>query len=281
MSGVKALKQFVSVGAGTMTYKDNPDFLSAGALKGSKVINKAGENIGEIKRLIIDLADGRIAYAVLSFGGILVKENKLFAIPWEPLTLKINEHVFVLDISRDVLEKAESFDKDRLPLTREELTSAYTYYGYWPYWHASTTKETGFLGETEPEKMTRTRSTLDRKYPDFLPADTITGEKVVSIAGDDIGKIEELILDLKAGRVAYAVLSFSEFPVMGGMFFAIPWQALQVKLYDHAFLLNIPKEILEKAEGFDKDNLPVTSYEWLSTIYGYYGYEPYWQTPRL
>ena len=64
-----------------MANRDNPDFLSEGTLKGSKVINKAGEDIGKIEKLMIDLADGRIAYAVLSFGGILDRKNKLYAIP--------------------------------------------------------------------------------------------------------------------------------------------------------------------------------------------------------
>lgn len=264
-----------------MADKDNPDFLSEGTLKGSKVVNKAGGSIGKIEKLMIDLADGRIAYAVLSFGGILDKGDKLFAIPWQPLTPRVHEHAFVLDISREVLEKAEGFDEDNWPLTREELSSTYTYYGHRPYWQTIVTEQTGLPGETESERIVRTGRTSGRKYPDFLPADTIKGEKVVSIAGEDIGKIEELVIDLQAGRVAYAVLSFDEFPGMGGRFFAVPWQALQVKFKDHAFLLNIPKYTLEKAEGFDKDNWSVTTRDWLSKIYSYYEYEPYWQTPKL
>ena len=43
----------------------------------------------------------------------------------------------------------------------------------------------------------------------------------------------------------------------------------------------IPKYTLEKAEGFDKNNWPVTTHDWLSKVYSYYEYEPYWQTPRL
>ncbi len=264
-----------------MAERDNPEFLSAGTLKGSKVFNKAGENVGEIEKLMIDLADGRVAYALLSFGEILNKEDKLFAIPWQALTPEVREHTFILDISRDVLEKAEGFDKDRWPLTREELTSAYTYYGYQPYWQILATGQIGLPEEIESERIARLGRTSGRKYPDFLPADTIKGEKVVSIAGENIGKIEELMIDIQDGRVAYAVLSFSEFPIMGGKLFAIPWQALQVKLQEHAFLLNVPKYTLEKAEGFDKEKWPVTSREWLSAVYSYYEYEPYWQMPRL
>lgn len=264
-----------------MAERNNPEFLSAGTLKGSKVFNKAGEDVGKIEKLMIDLADGRIAYAVLFFGEILNKGNKLFAIPWQLLTPKVHEHAFILDISRDVLEKAEGFDKDRWPLTHEELFSAYTYYGHQPYWQTIVTGQAGLPEETELERVARLGRTSGRKYPDFLPADTIKGEKVVNIAGEYIGKIEELIIDLKAGRVACAVLSFSELPSMGARLFAVPWQALQVKLQEYAFLLNIPKYTLEKAEGFDKNNWPVITREWLSAVYSYYEYEPYWQMPRL
>ena len=52
-------------------------------------------------------------------------------------------------------------------------------------------------------------------------------------------------------------------------------------MHEHAFVLDIPKEVLEKAEGFDKDNWPVTNREWLSSMYSYYGYQPYWQTEML
>ncbi len=118
--------------------------------------------------------------------------------------------------------------------------------------------------------------------PEFLSASTIKGgDKVINTAGEDLGKIEELMLDLRDGRIAYAVLSFGGFLGLGNKLFAIPWSALSLRVHEHAFVLDIPKEVLEKAEGFDKDNWPVTNREWLSSMYSYYGYQPYWQTEML
>jgi hypothetical protein len=116
--------------------------LSASTLKGDKVINAAGEDLGKIEELRIDLENGRLAYAVLSFGGFLGMADKFFAIPWQALTLRLHDHAFVLDIPRDVLEKAEGFDKDHWPLTRGELSRSYTYYGYQPYWQREVTERT-------------------------------------------------------------------------------------------------------------------------------------------
>lgn len=140
-----------------MADRDDPDFLSEGTLKENKVVNKTGEDIGKIEKLMIDLADGRIAYAVLSFGGILDKGDKLFAIPWQALSIRLHEHAFVLDIPRDVLERAEGFDKSKWPLTREELSRTYTYYGYQPYWQRG--MATGVSRETEPQRTTHTERT--------------------------------------------------------------------------------------------------------------------------
>ena len=73
------------------------------------------------------------------------------------------------------------------------------------------------------------------------------------------------------------MLSFGGFLGLGNKLFAFPWQALELKIHDHAFLLNVPKETLKKAEGFDKDNWPITNREWLATMYNFYGYQPYWR----
>jgi hypothetical protein len=69
----------------------------------------------------------------------------------------------MLDIPRDVLEKAEGFDKDHWPLTRGELSRTYDYYGYQPYWQTGVTGQTAqagtsreIPGETETERTART-----------------------------------------------------------------------------------------------------------------------------
>jgi hypothetical protein len=60
--------------------------------------------------------------------------DKLFAIPMQALKLRPHEHAFTLDVPKEVMERAEGFDKDHWPLTREELSRSYTYFGYQPYW---------------------------------------------------------------------------------------------------------------------------------------------------
>ncbi|MCK9306340.1 MAG: PRC-barrel domain-containing protein [Methanoculleus sp.] len=100
------------------------------------VRNPRGEDLGTIKDIVIDTGEGCIAYAALSFGGIMGLGDKLFAVPWEALRYNATDDSFVLDVPKERLENAPGFDKDNWPTTaeREWLTGMYSHYGYAPYW---------------------------------------------------------------------------------------------------------------------------------------------------
>jgi sporulation protein YlmC with PRC-barrel domain len=116
-----------------------------------------------------------------------------------------------------------------------------------------------------------------RTFGLVLTASTLKGDKVVNHLGEDLGKIEEIMLDLEHGRIAYAVLSFGGFLGMGDKLFAIPWQAFTVDTVEKRLVLSTNKELLQKAPGFDKDKWPnMADPGWGTTVYGYYGYKPYW-----
>ncbi len=113
--------------------------------------------------------------------------------------------------------------------------------------------------------------------PEVLSATTIEKDKVVNEKGEDLGKIKDIMIDLEDGSVAYVVLSFGGFLGMGDKYFGVPWQAMQKDPGSHNFILNVDKQKLENAPGFDKDKWPGTTDEahraYVTTIYDYYGYE--------
>lgn len=118
--------------------KTFPQVLSASSMLGNKIVSPEGEELGILKELMIDLDEGQINYAVLSFGGFLGLGNKLFAIPWEALTLNTDDHTFILDVDKEQLKNAPGFDKETWPndIQYESgwLVELYQYYGYAPYW---------------------------------------------------------------------------------------------------------------------------------------------------
>ena len=90
----------------------------------------------------------------------------------------------------------------------------------------------------------------------ILSVNALIGTRVVNLEGDDLGKIEEIMLDLDAGHVAYAVLSFGGLLGFGDKLFAVPWEALSVDQGKERILLNVAKSRLKDAHGFDKFDWP-------------------------
>lgn len=115
---------------------DNPRVLSASTICGDGVVNPDGEKLGTIEELMIDLENGRVAYAVLSFGGFLGIGDKLFAVPFEALELDPENRRFVLDVSREKLEQAPGFDKESWPDFADPRfgQQVYAYYDIATYW---------------------------------------------------------------------------------------------------------------------------------------------------
>jgi sporulation protein YlmC with PRC-barrel domain len=116
------------------------------------------------------------------------------------------------------------------------------------------------------------------KFRRVLSASTLAGDAVRNPAGDDLGTIDEIMIDIPTGRVAYAVLSFGGFLGMGNKLFAVPWSALKVDEDNQCFILNVDKATITAAPGFDKDNWPdMSDSAWGTQISGYYHVKPYWE----
>lgn len=108
--------------------------------------------------------------------------------------------------------------------------------------------------------------------PEVLSATSIIGDTIRNHQGEDLGDIEELMINLRDGCIAYAVLSFGGIAGLGDKLFAIPWKALQLRPEEHAFVLDIRKEKLETAPGFDKDNWPnMADIDWADRVNSFYG----------
>ena len=110
--------------------------MAASSLARDEVRNRAGEKLGTVDEIMIDVPTGQVAYAVLSFGGFLGMGDKLFAIPWSSLTLDEDEKCFILDMDKSRLENAPGFDKNHWPDMADPGWGAgiYRHYGVRPYW---------------------------------------------------------------------------------------------------------------------------------------------------
>ncbi len=108
-----------------------PALMGADTLLGNDVVNKLGEDLGEIKEFMIDMDSGKLAYAVLSFGGLLGMGDKLFAVPWAALQLDTENKRFTLDVAKDALDGAPGFNKDKWPAMSDKTCAGgvHRFYG--------------------------------------------------------------------------------------------------------------------------------------------------------
>jgi sporulation protein YlmC with PRC-barrel domain len=120
-----------------------PSLMGADTLLGNDVYNAADENLGNIKEFMIDMQNGRIVYAVLSFGGFLGMGDRLFAVPWQALKLDTANKRFLLSVSKEKLKNAPGFDKDHWPSMADTTwaTGVHAFYGVSRSYDAPTTRQ--------------------------------------------------------------------------------------------------------------------------------------------
>jgi len=240
--------------------------MRASKVDGMDVRNAANEKLGDVKDVVIEQETGMIAYAVLSFGGFLGIGDKLFAVPWAALKPNDKNTAFTLDVPKDRLEKAPGFDKKSWPdlANRQWGTDVHAYYNVTPYWkiHGGVVTEEGMK---------------DAPAGFLMRTSKVIGMDVHNGAKQKLGDIQDVVLDQRAGAVAYAVLSFGGFLGIGDKLFAVPWAALKPITDRKLFTLDVPKERLEKAPGFDKKDWPdFTNRDYGASVHTYYGIKPYW-----
>ncbi len=122
------------------------------------------------------------------------------------------------------------------------------------------------------------QTTVLRRKSGVLEAERIIGCKVENPQGEDLGKIETLIVDIHENRIVCAVLSFGGFLGLGEKLFPVPLDALMFSADGERAIFDIDKDRLKNAPGYERDRLPdMRDRNWTSRIYSHYGYTPYWE----
>jgi sporulation protein YlmC with PRC-barrel domain len=245
-------------------------------LTGKKVTNDANEDLGKIEDIVVDANSGRILYGVLSFGGVLGMGDKLFAIPWQSLPLAGDAKAFVLNVEKDRLKSASSFDKKQWPNFADEhfSTTTFQYYSHTPYWH-SQKGDVRQVADNDGLAATSYRERWNQRTTVWQKASDLCGKDVRNSQNEDLGKISDLAIDPQGGRVLYGILSSR------GKLFAIPWSALSLSADSKQFALNVSKDQLKDTVSFGKDNWPdMADQRWANETYAYYNVQPYWTTMR-
>jgi len=125
-----------------MTRSKSARFVPSIRLEQYDVVNKKGEDMGQVQTFVVDMSEGLIAFALVAFGGFLGITDKWFAMPWAALKWHPETQKFILDMPKEVLRNAPGMDKDKwleeIDKWQEgkglECVDRYcTYYGYESY----------------------------------------------------------------------------------------------------------------------------------------------------
>lgn len=133
--------------------------IASGAIKGERVHNYAGEDLGKVDEIILDLDTGRIVYVIISLGGFLGIGDRLFAVPWELFSIRAGEPQLFLDIDKQMLLDAPGFERTKWPDMADAEWSAaiHAHYAQKPYWNSDITDAGDYVGDDRLDKSDRGR----------------------------------------------------------------------------------------------------------------------------
>lgn len=113
--------------------------------------------------------------------------------------------------------------------------------------------------------------------PKSVNVTELKGESVRNLDGENLGSLEEVVMDIENGRVSHGVLASADSLGLDDKLFAVPWEMFTVDTENQEIILDVAVEILQDAPGFYKDNWPdIGDRAWMGDVFRYYGYDPDW-----
>ena len=115
---------------------ETTSLISAGKVQGTNVYNTSGDSLGEVYDVMIDKLSGKVAYAVMSFGGFLGIGNRYHPLPWSTLKYDTRQGGYVVGLTKQQLEGAPTYGAGESPAwgDRAYETRIHDYYKAQPYW---------------------------------------------------------------------------------------------------------------------------------------------------
>lgn len=112
------------------------ELISSRRVEGTPVYNRRDEKLGTIHSVMIDKKSGKVAYAVMSFGGFMGVYEHVYPVPWDMLTYNVDDDGYMVDLTREQLRNAPKLTLDEAdrPYDKAYDAEISAYYGRLPWW---------------------------------------------------------------------------------------------------------------------------------------------------
>lgn len=126
----------------------------------------------------------------------------------------------------------------------------------------------------QPEVENRQETLKQRETGSLISAEKVRGTDIYNRRGDNLGEVENVMIDKLSGKVAYAVVTFGGFLGIGAERRALPWNVLSYDIDLGGYLVDADDEVLRTTPIFAESQADP---EWGSRLHGHFGVPPYWQ----
>lgn len=272
-SGAKSYERKTSSDYSGITTIQNGKMLGqverANKLIGKEVLSSDNQKVGKLENLIVDLDSGKILYAVVGSGGILGAGEKKFAVWPRAFSEPQNDNI-ILKVDKARLQGAPQFtseiSKDQEMGKASFVNQVHQYFAQNSIERAADRASTAVTGNAT-------------EYKTVFKADDVIGMKVKNSSDIELGKVDELAVDLPNGYVVYVILSPDSSLKVGDEYFALPPNSLMANTDRKSLTTDLTKEKLASAPHFAKENwASLSNRTWASQVYQYYGKRAYFDT---
>jgi sporulation protein YlmC with PRC-barrel domain len=255
-----------------------------------EVKNNQNEKLGKVDDLAVDVESGRIVYVILSTGGFVGIGDTLHAVPPGALHHDVANKTIHLDADKAKLTAAPKFEMAKWAecCNSNQVAEVYSQYGQQPYCSSGHKKDAsktvtarnadGTWGKDRIVSENEANKSWAR-LSDVQKASKIMGTPVKNLQDEKLGKVEDLMVDLSAGRILAVVISSGGFIGIGDELSAVPPAALRLTPDRDTLQLDASKEMLSASPHFKANQWPDFGQpSYASDVYSAYKIEPYFAT---
>ena len=105
--------------SGSVETDETRDLIASNKVEGTAVYSRQGERLGTVYNFMVNKRSGQVAYAVMSFGGLLGMGGTYYPLPWNALTYDTNQGGYVVDVDKNRLGSAPSYRSGEDPFSSD------------------------------------------------------------------------------------------------------------------------------------------------------------------